>query len=61
MSTYILLVDSNIIIITVTVRVVEELRKGKTKAVWATEWQETDRLLQFHGKIYIPPDQDFHH
>ena len=38
------------------VKAAEELRKGKAKSVLTTEWQESDGLLQFQGKIYIPPD-----
>ena len=38
------------------VKVVEELRKGKTKSVRSAEWRETEGLLQFRGNIYVPPD-----
>ena len=40
------------------VKAVEELRKGKSKSVRAVEWWETDGLLQFRGKIYVPLDPD---
>ena len=42
------------------VKAVEELRKGKSKSVRAAEWRESDGLLQFRGKIYVPPDPDLH-
>ena len=37
-------------------KVVEELRKGKTKSVQSAKRWESDGLLQFQGKIYVPPD-----
>ena len=40
------------------VNAVEELRKGKSKSVRSAEWWESDGLLQFRGKIYVPPDPD---
>ena len=40
------------------VKAVEELRKGKTKSVRSAEWRETEGLLQFRGKIYVPPDSE---
>ena len=40
------------------VKAVEELRKGKTKSVQSAEWRETEGLLQFRGKIYVPLDSE---
>ena len=40
------------------VKAVEELRKGKTKSVRSAEWKESEGLLQFRGKIYVPPDPE---
>ena len=36
------------------VKAVEELWKGHSKSVRASEWSERDGLLHFQGKIYIP-------
>jgi hypothetical protein len=50
-----------------------DLEESVTKAAWelhrdcghgtvsSAEWSELDSLLMFHGKIYIPQDQDLHH
>jgi hypothetical protein len=36
-----------------------ELRKDKSRGtVKSTEWSESDGLLMFHGKIYVPNDRD---
>ena len=37
---------------------VQGLRKGKGKSVRSVEWSESDGLLQFRGKIYIPNDPE---
>jgi hypothetical protein len=40
-------------------KVARELRKDKGRGtVKSTEWSESDRLLMFRGKIYIPNDRD---
>jgi hypothetical protein len=39
-----------------------ELRKDKGRGmVKSTEWSESDRLLMFHGKIYVPKDRELRH
>jgi hypothetical protein len=39
-----------------------ELRKDKGKGtVKSTEWSESDGLLMFCGKIYVPKDRDLRH
>jgi hypothetical protein len=36
-----------------------ELRKDKGRGtIKSTEWSESDGLLMFHGKIYVPDDRD---
>jgi transposase InsO family protein len=36
-----------------------ELRKDKSRGtIKSTEWSESDGLLMFHGKIYVPNDRD---
>jgi hypothetical protein len=36
-----------------------ELRKDKGRGtIKSTEWSESDGLLMFHGKIYVPNDKD---
>jgi hypothetical protein len=36
-----------------------ELRKNKGRGtIKSTEWSESDGLLMFHGKIYVPNDRD---
>ena len=42
------------------VKAVEELRKGHSRSVWMAEWLESNGLLHFHGKIYIPDGKDLH-
>jgi hypothetical protein len=40
-------------------KVARELRKDKGRGtVKSAEWSESDRLLMFHGKIYVPNDRD---
>jgi hypothetical protein len=39
-----------------------ELRKDKGRGtVKSTEWSESERLLMFRGKIYVPNDRDLRH
>jgi hypothetical protein len=39
-----------------------ELRKDKGRGtVKSTEWSESDGLLMFHSKIYVPKDKDLRH
>ena len=40
------------------VKAVEEFQKGHSRSVWMAEWSESDGLLHFHGKIYIPDGKD---
>jgi hypothetical protein len=41
------------------VNVARELWKDKGRGmVKSTEWSESDRLLMFHGKIYVPKDRE---
>jgi hypothetical protein len=36
-----------------------ELRKDKSRGtIKSTEWSESDGLLMFHSKIYVPNDRD---
>jgi hypothetical protein len=36
-----------------------ELRKDKSRdTIKSAEWSESDGLLMFHGKIYVPKDRD---
>jgi hypothetical protein len=36
-----------------------ELRKDKGRGtIKSAEWSESDGLLMFHGKIYVPKDRD---
>jgi hypothetical protein len=40
-------------------KVARELQKDKGRGmVKSTEWSESDGLLMFHGKIYVPNDRD---
>jgi hypothetical protein len=40
-------------------KAVRELQKDKSRGtVKSAEWSESDRLLMFHGKIYVPNDRD---
>jgi hypothetical protein len=44
------------------VKAARELRKDKGRGmVKSTEWSESDRLLMFCGKIYVPNDRDLRH
>jgi hypothetical protein len=39
-----------------------ELQKDKGRGtVKSAEWSESDGLLMFHGKIYVPKDRDLRH
>jgi hypothetical protein len=39
-----------------------ELRKDKGRStIKSAEWSESNRLLIFHGKIYVPKDRDLRH
>jgi hypothetical protein len=39
-----------------------ELRKDKGRGtIKSAEWSESDGLLMFHGKIYVPNDRDLRH
>jgi hypothetical protein len=41
------------------VKAARELRKDKGRGtVKSAEWLESDGLLMFHGKIYVPKDGD---
>jgi hypothetical protein len=41
------------------VKAARELRKDKGRGtVKSTEWSESDGLLMFHGKIYVPKDRE---
>ena len=40
------------------VKAVEELRKGHSRSVRMAEWSESNGLLHFHGKIYVPDGKD---
>ena len=40
------------------VKAVEELQKGHSRSVRTAEWSESDGLLHFHGKIYVPYGKD---
>ena len=42
------------------VKAVEELRKGHSRSVRMAEWSESDGLLHFRGKIYVPDGKDLH-
>ena len=42
------------------VKAVEELRKGHSRSMQMAEWSESDGLLHFHGKIYVPDRKDLH-
>jgi hypothetical protein len=43
----------------VVVKVARELQKDKGRGmVKSAEWLESDGLLMFHGKIYVPNDRD---
>jgi RNase H-like domain found in reverse transcriptase/Reverse transcriptase (RNA-dependent DNA polymerase)/Integrase zinc binding domain/Chromo (CHRromatin Organisation MOdifier) domain len=35
-----------------------ELRQGKGKSIRSAEWSQSDGLLQFRGKIYVPNDPE---
>ena len=39
-------------------KVVEELWKGHLRSVQVVEWSESDGLLHFCGKIYVPDGKD---
>jgi hypothetical protein len=44
------------------VKVARELQKDKGRGtVKSAEWLESDGLLMFHGKIYVPNDRDLRH
>jgi hypothetical protein len=44
------------------VKAARELWKDKGRGtVKSTEWSESDGLLMFHGKIYIPKDRGLRH
>jgi hypothetical protein len=46
----------------VVAKVARELRKDKGRGTMkSTEWSESDGLLMFHGKIYVPNDRDLRH
>jgi hypothetical protein len=46
----------------VVVKAARELWKDKGRGtVKSTEWSESDGLLMFHGKIYVPNDRDLQH
>jgi hypothetical protein len=39
-----------------------ELWKDKSRGmVKSTEWLESDGLVMFHGKIYVPKDRELRH
>jgi hypothetical protein len=39
-----------------------ELQKDKGRGtIKSTEWSESDELLMFRGKIYVPKDRDLRH
>jgi hypothetical protein len=39
-----------------------ELQKDKSRGtIKSAEWSESDGLLMFHGKIYVPNDRDLRH
>jgi hypothetical protein len=41
------------------VKAARELRKDKGRGmVKSAEWSESDGLLMFHGKIYVPKDRE---
>jgi hypothetical protein len=41
------------------VKAARELRKDKSRGTFkSAEWSESDGLLMFHGKIYVPNDRD---
>jgi hypothetical protein len=41
------------------VKAARELRKDKGRGmVKSTEWSESDGLLMFHSKIYVPKDRE---
>ena len=40
------------------VKAVEEFRNGHSRLVRMAEWSESDGLLHFHGKIYVPDGKD---
>jgi hypothetical protein len=43
-------------------KVARELRKDKGRGtVKSAEWSESEGLLMFHGKIYVPNDRDLRH
>jgi hypothetical protein len=43
-------------------KVARELRKDKgSGTVKSAEWSESEGLLMFHGKIYVPNDRDLRH
>jgi hypothetical protein len=44
------------------VKAARELRKDKGRGtVKSAEWSDSDRLLIFHGKIYVPKDRELRH
>jgi hypothetical protein len=44
------------------VKAARELRKDKGRGtVKSVEWSESDGLLMFHGKIYVPKDRELRH
>jgi hypothetical protein len=44
------------------VKAARELWKDKDRGtIKSAEWSESDRLLMFHGKIYVPNDRDLRH
>ena len=40
------------------VKAVEELWKGHSRSVWMAEWLESNGLLHFRGKTYVPDGKD---
>jgi hypothetical protein len=44
------------------VKAARELWKDKGRGiVKSAEWSESDGLLMFHGKIYLPKDRELRH
>jgi hypothetical protein len=44
------------------VKVARELRKDKDRGTAkSTEWSESEGLLMFRGKIYVPKDRELRH
>jgi hypothetical protein len=39
-------------------KAVRELRKSSTRSLRSAEWSESDGLLYFRGRIYVPPTSD---